>query len=57
MDISYDEVTLEINNELAVALYPVLSKQAAETSAKYQCLFRQYADEEYQAFEKYLKSL
>lgn len=58
LDIKYDEVTFEINNELALALYPMLSKQAADIAAKYlSAFFLQFAEQEYQNFEKYLRSL
>lgn len=58
LDIAYDEVTFEINNDLALGLYPELSKQAIEEAAKYiGKFFHKFAEQEYQDFEKYIRSL
>jgi hypothetical protein len=58
LSMSYDEVVIELNNYLALALYPTLSKQAEAEAEKYiLTFFTQFAAEEYSDFEKHLKSL
>ncbi len=55
---SYDEVVFEINNMLALALYPSLFQLSIETAEKeLGALFLNYAGKQYRDFENYLKSL
>jgi hypothetical protein len=58
LHVEYDEVVFEINNELALALYPSLSKISSRMVAKYLSeFFVEYAKQEFSEFEKWLDSL
>jgi hypothetical protein len=58
LDMSYDEVVFEINNTLALALYPQLSQLAVIEATKFiSAFFNQFAAQEYRDFDKWLKSL
>lgn len=58
LDIAYDEVTFEINNALALGLYPALSKQAVDIAAEHiGKFFLEFAEQEYRDFERFLRDL
>jgi hypothetical protein len=58
LDISYDEVVFEINNALALALYPKLSEAAADKATAFiQDFFIRFAEKEFQDFNRWLNGL
>lgn len=58
LDIIYDEITLEINNELAIGLYPALSEKTIEIAARELTKFaEQMADKQFKEFKQWLESL
>lgn len=58
LKIIYDRIVFEINNQLALAIYPELSKDAADLATKYLSeFFQQFAKQEFQDFENWLDSL
>jgi hypothetical protein len=58
LDISYDEVVFEINNALAIAMYPALSKLAADKATAFmQDFFTKFAEKEFKDFDAWLHGL
>lgn len=58
LNISYDRIVFEINNQLAIAIYPELSKEAADIAVKYlTTFFKDFATKEFQKFENWLNTL
>jgi hypothetical protein len=58
LHIAYDEVVFEINNQLALAIYPELSKEAADIAVQYLSeFFKKFAEQEFRDFETWLDSL
>lgn len=58
LDLIYDEITLEINNELAIGLYPALSQKTIDIAVRELTKFaEQMADKQFKEFRKWLDSL
>lgn len=58
LHIVYDRIVFEINNQLAIAIYPELSKQAVDIASRYlQQFFSQFAEEEFKRFDDWIKGL
>ncbi|GAB1537175.1 hypothetical protein ADMFC3_28060 [Geovibrio sp. ADMFC3] len=58
LKISYDRVVFEINNTLALAIYPTLVGQATDIAAQFMStFFKQFAEKEFNRFKKWLDDL
>lgn len=58
LSIAYDQVVLEMSNELALAIYPKLASEAAEIATEFMSsFFKKFAEEEFDRFDQWLKSL
>ena len=58
LKMEYDEIVFEINNMLALAIYPDLSKQATEVAIKFmKDFFLKFAEDEFKKFYEWLKNL